>query len=75
MIWLSDEEIIEYSSFLVIIEDILETFPIKTVEVIFDILEQNLKLKSMVITLIKPKNIILSFSIIFSQISMTTIAS
>ena len=41
----SDEEIIEYSSFLVIIEDILETFPIKTVELIFDILESNLKKK------------------------------
>jgi len=45
LVWLSDEEIIEYSSFLVIIEDILETFPIKTVELIFDILESNLKKK------------------------------
>jgi hypothetical protein len=42
---MSDEQIIDYYSFLVIIEDILETFPIKNLEVIFDIIESNLKNK------------------------------
>jgi hypothetical protein len=48
IIWMSDEEIIDYSSFLVIVEDILDTFPIKDLELLFDILEKNLKTKSYV---------------------------
>jgi THO complex subunit 1 len=43
---MSDHEILDYSSFLVIVEDILETFPIKDLEGLFDKIESNLKSKS-----------------------------
>jgi hypothetical protein len=42
-------EIIDFSSFLVIVEDILETFPIKDVEALFDLLDAYLKMKPSVI--------------------------
>lgn len=49
VIWLSEMEIIDYySSCLIIIEDIIETFPIKDAESLFDILEANLKSKAQV---------------------------
>ena len=48
IIWMSDQEIIDYSSYLVIVEDILETFPIKDLEIIFDIVEDNINTKSYV---------------------------
>jgi THO complex subunit 1 len=45
IIALSDEDIIDYSSFLVIVEDILDTCPILDVEDLFNLLEANLKSK------------------------------
>ncbi len=49
VIRLSSMEIIDFSSFLVIVEDILETFPIKDVEALFDLLDAYLKMKPSVI--------------------------
>lgn len=48
LVWMADEEIVDYSSFLVIVEDILETFPIKNLESLFDIFERNLTSKQYV---------------------------
>lgn len=45
---MSEEDMIDYSSFLVIMEDILETFPIQNLEEIFNIIEKNIKTKSYV---------------------------
>jgi hypothetical protein len=49
IIWMSDEQILDYTSFLIIIEDIIETFPIEHLENIFDKVEANFKSKSYVI--------------------------
>lgn len=46
IIWMTDREIIDYTSFLVIVEDILETVPINDLEILFDRFESNLKIKS-----------------------------
>lgn len=40
---MSDEEMFDYSNCLFILEDIFETFPIKYMEALFDILETSLK--------------------------------
>lgn len=37
VIWLSEEEIIDPSNCLVILDDILETFPINDIEILFEI--------------------------------------
>lgn len=43
IIYLSEEKIMDYYSSLYILEDIIETFPIKDMELLFDIIEKNLK--------------------------------
>jgi hypothetical protein len=48
IVWMSEEEILDYTSFLVIMEDVLETFPIRDLEQIFDLFEKNIKSKSYV---------------------------
>jgi hypothetical protein len=40
---MSDEDMIDYSNCLFILEDIIDTFPIKDMEILFDIIEKNLK--------------------------------
>jgi THO complex subunit 1 len=52
IISISDENIIDYSNFLVIVEDILDTCPIQDVENIFNLLEMNLKSKPKVLILL-----------------------
>ncbi len=42
-IWMSDENMIDYSNCIFILEDIIDTFPIKDMETLFDILENSLK--------------------------------
>ncbi len=48
LVWMTDKDMIDYSSYLVIVEDIMDTFPIKDLERVFEILEKNLKTKSYV---------------------------
>ena len=57
LVWMSDNDLIDYSSYLVIVEDIIDTFPIKDLEKVFIILEKNLNTKTYVI-----------LKLIFSQI-------
>ncbi len=45
---MSEENILDYTSLLVIMEDILETFPIKDIEEVFYLLENTLKTQSQV---------------------------
>ena len=40
---MSDENMIDYSNCIFILEDIIDTFPIKDMEILFDILENSLK--------------------------------
>lgn len=49
VISLSNLEIIDFSSFLLIVEDILETFPIKDIEVLFNLVDSYLKTKPSVL--------------------------
>lgn len=56
LILLNFEQILDNSSYLIILEDILETLPIKDIENLFSIIEENLKSKDPV-----KKEIILLF--------------
>ena len=45
VIYLSEEGIIDYSAVLTMIEDILETYPIRELEIVFELFEGFLKSK------------------------------
>ena len=42
-IWLSEQNIIDFASSLILIEDIFETFPIKEIESLFELVSAFLK--------------------------------